>query len=249
MPIKPVKKSEAIDKFRLHALLKEWLSLTKDECIGHEVKPNKATQNSVIRQYIYIIENNNYFYLNSDATRESVRKYLELVSKYGTDLVWTSTLSSRGTETAVAFGPNKEIIKPKFYLYKEIRKIVSPKLVEIYPDEMSDQTYAEGATKQVLVNQYERKPKARADCISHHGCICYICNIDFAKVYGEIGKGFIHVHHIIEISSIGEGYKVNPKTDLIPLCPNCHAMIHTTKPAMTPEELKAIYRANQCLTS
>ena len=41
-----------------------------------------------------------------------------------------------------------------------------------------------------------------------------------------LGKGFIHVHHIVPIHTIGKGYKVDPSTDLVPVCPNCHAMLH-----------------------
>src|SRR5690606_23454124 len=55
--------------------------------------------------------------------------------------------------------------------------------------------YVEGATKKISVNAYERCPKARAACINHYGCSCYICGFDFLQTYGEIGEGFIHVHH------------------------------------------------------
>jgi len=48
----------------------------------------------------------------------------------------------------------------------------------------------------------------------------------FEKTYGELGKNFIHVHHIRPLRTLGEGYCINPVTNLIPLCPNCHAMIH-----------------------
>ena len=45
-------------------------------------------------------------------------------------------------------------------------------------------------------------------------------------MYGEVGKGFIHVHHIKPISEIDKEYVVDYKKDLIPVCPNCHAMLH-----------------------
>jgi 5-methylcytosine-specific restriction enzyme A len=64
--------------------------------------------------------------------------------------------------------------------------------------------------------------------------------MDFEKVYGEIGKGFIHVHHIVELSNIKSEYKVQPIEDLRPVCPNCHAMLHRKKPAYKIEELKEI---------
>ena len=41
-----------------------------------------------------------------------------------------------------------------------------------------------------------------------------------------MGEGFIHVHHIKPIAEIGTSYVINPATDLVPVCPNCHAMLH-----------------------
>ena len=55
-------------------------------------------------------------------------------------------------------------------------------------------------------------------------------------------KGFIHIHHLIPLSGIKQDYRLNPETDLIPVCPNCHAMLHRRDPPFTPEELKARLR-------
>nr|VXZ89205.1 Predicted restriction endonuclease [Klebsiella pneumoniae] len=54
--------------------------------------------------------------------------------------------------------------------------------------------------------------------------------------------GFIHIHHLIPLSGIKQDYRLNPETDLIPVCPNCHAMLHRRDPPFTPEELKARLR-------
>lgn len=59
-----------------------------------------------------------------------------------------------------------------------------------------------------------------------------------SKIYGEIGNGFIHVHHLVPLSAIKENYHLDPINDLIPVCPNCHAMLHRQNPPLTPEELK-----------
>jgi hypothetical protein len=100
------------------------------------------------------------------------------------------------------------------------------------------QTFVEGAVKQVTVNRYERDPRARRACLDEYGSKCVVCDLDFELKYGEMGKGFIHVHHLRELSTLGEGYQVNPVTDLRPVCPNCHAMLHTQRPAFLPEDLK-----------
>jgi 5-methylcytosine-specific restriction protein A len=98
--------------------------------------------------------------------------------------------------------------------------------------------YSEGARFAVTINAYERNPKARAACIAHHGHVCAVCGFDFASVYGDIGKGFIHVHHVVPIGKIGKEYEIDPAKDLIPVCPNCHAMIHRAEPPLTVEQLR-----------
>lgn len=110
----------------------------------------------------------------------------------------------------------------------------------LYPEAIDDkiEILNEGAKKQVTINAYERNNKARKKCLEHHGYLCAVCNIDFEKVYGSIGKDFIHVHHLIEISKIGKEYRIDPVVDLIPVCPNCHSMLHRGSPCYTIQELK-----------
>ncbi|EIZ0312253.1 HNH endonuclease [Vibrio parahaemolyticus] len=114
------------------------------------------------------------------------------------------------------------------------------------PHEVKEKsTYVEGAVKQVLVNQYERDPKARAECIRHYKCVCNICNFDFAKHYGSYGEGFIEVHHIKPLHEIKSSYVVDPINDLIPVCSNCHSMLHRGKEALSIRELKAIFHTQK----
>ena len=111
----------------------------------------------------------------------------------------------------------------------------------LLPDEVhedAEKYYPEGSRQRVLVNKYERNTKAREECIEYHGVICKACDFDFEENYGAIGAGFIHVHHIKPISEIGETYQVDPINDLIPVCPNCHAMIHKHNPPYTIDEIK-----------
>lgn len=93
------------------------------------------------------------------------------------------------------------------------------------PEEVSTpERFVEGATKTIAINAYERNSKAGSACIKH---------------YGAIGKGFIHVHHIVPLAEIRREYELDPIRDLIPVCPNCHAIIHLTQPAMSIEELRS----------
>lgn len=107
---------------------------------------------------------------------------------------------------------------------------------EVYPDETP--TYVEGGSKPVLVNRYERNPTARRECLQIHGSVCAVCGFDGSVVYGREGDGLIHVHHLLEISEVGRKYEVDPRADLVPVCPNCHAMIHRKRPAYSITEIK-----------
>lgn len=103
----------------------------------------------------------------------------------------------------------------------------------------------EGVVRYVMVNAYERNPVARTRCIEVHGCKCAVCDFDFGAVYGAAAKGFVHVHHIKPLASIGEQYEVNPAEDLRPVCPNCHAVIHMSNPPFSIEEVRAMMSAKQ----
>lgn len=104
-----------------------------------------------------------------------------------------------------------------------------------------DAIYKEGARYSITSTAIERNPLAREACIAHHGCKCNVCNFDFGKVYGRLGDGYIHVHHRVEISTRSGEYKVDPIEDLVPLCPNCHAMAHRERPPVSLDRLKEIY--------
>lgn len=99
--------------------------------------------------------------------------------------------------------------------------------IEYFPDIVNEESEDyEGIKKQITVNKYERSSIARKKCIDYHGLNCSVCKMNFYDTYGEIGEGFIHVHHLYPIHQIGKEYKVNYKEDLIPVCPNCHCMLH-----------------------
>lgn len=113
----------------------------------------------------------------------------------------------------------------------------------LYPDEVQEaeqRTYSEGSLRTVKVNSYERDSAAREACVQHFGAVCQACDSDFSKIYGEMGSGFIHVHHRVPLASIGEKYSPDPVKDLVPVCPNCHAMLHRQSPPLEVEQLKVI---------
>jgi 5-methylcytosine-specific restriction protein A len=103
-----------------------------------------------------------------------------------------------------------------------------------------DENYFEGTAYQLTLTRYERNKQARLVCLQHYGTVCLICGFDFEEKYGELGAGFIHVHHITPLSEINAEYAVDPIRDLKPVCPNCHAMIHRRTPPFKIDEIKSM---------
>ncbi len=108
-------------------------------------------------------------------------------------------------------------------------------------ERIPNREYLEGGAVRVLANRYERDRDARNACIAHYGAACAVCRMTFGDVYStDLGEGFIHVHHIVPVSARGRRYRVDPINDLIPVCPNCHAMLHTGRTPPTVAELRRI---------
>jgi predicted HNH restriction endonuclease len=112
-----------------------------------------------------------------------------------------------------------------------------------YPSETSAREFEEGGRRTVTVNTYERDPAARQECIGFFGCLCAVCGFDFKASYGDIGNGFIHVHHLVPVAQIGKRYQVVPNRDMLPVCPNGHEMLHMKTPPFTIEEMRDVLRS------
>jgi len=105
-------------------------------------------------------------------------------------------------------------------------------------DNQSFESGVEGKPSLQVSTKYERDPKLRKNAILIHGYTCAACGFNFEEFYGEYAKGFIHIHHIEPLFSAGEKI-VNPETDLVPLCANCHAIIHRKRDkTLTIDDLK-----------
>jgi 5-methylcytosine-specific restriction protein A len=113
-------------------------------------------------------------------------------------------------------------------------------------DEINDSdisTLSEGGIKKINVNAYERNAEARRKCLEKWGYACTVCNFHFELRYGSIGRKYIHVHHLQPLSSVKTSHDVEPIKDLRPVCPNCHAMLHSQNPPLSIEELQDIFNS------
>lgn len=118
--------------------------------------------------------------------------------------------------------------------------VVAKGAIHPFPDEVLADSLFEGATCRVLVNRYERDPVARSRCVEHHGVTCHVCGMNFCSVYGALGEGFIHVHHLTQLSEHGVRHEVDPVRDPRPVCPNCHAMLHRRTPPYSLDDIRAM---------
>lgn len=110
---------------------------------------------------------------------------------------------------------------------------------EVEPEEpLEIRGLPEGARERIEVNRYERNRINRTLCIAIHGTVCFACDFDFLRIYGEMGRDFIHVHHVVPVSELGLGYVIDPAKDLVPVCANCHAMLHRFDPPLSVDELR-----------
>ena len=96
----------------------------------------------------------------------------------------------------------------------------------------------EGELSRVQVNKYERNRYNRALCLAYYGFECRGCDNVLEEIYGPLGANVIHVHHIVPVSQMGSSYRLDPIKDLIPLCPNCHTIIHRENPPLSLGNLR-----------
>ena len=207
--------------------------ISKTKCL--KLKYAFAIHNNIIKN-VYLIDEwhsgntTKYKTRKFNSNDPKIKKRIEFTGKIAFDIQCfigkdISTYYSRGEANPI-----------KYMDLEQLQSLVKENI--IYPDDIDDNNLFEGSKKQITVNSYERSLQARQKCIEHYGPKCNICSLDFEQIYGNIGKGFIHVHHVKPLSEINEQYKINPVKDLRPVCPNCHAMLHKRKPAYSIEEIQ-----------
>jgi 5-methylcytosine-specific restriction protein A len=93
----------------------------------------------------------------------------------------------------------------------------------------------------------ERNQRLARDAKRFHGTKCMVCEFDFGQKYGERGEGYIEAHHVVPFASLSselEPVLLDPRTDFVVVCANCHRMLHRSQPPITPSELQALLRSH-----
>lgn len=116
------------------------------------------------------------------------------------------------------------------------------------PETFLPEEYVGKYEGRLVESNYQRRIRSaenRKMAIEKHGKKCFVCGFNFEQTYGELGKDFIEIHHLIPLCETTEEILINPEKDLIPLCANCHRMIHRLGTEMSLDELKSIWSSQQ----
>lgn len=200
----------------------------------------KTYVEKVLMKSNQIVDDKRYWKNIKDYEKGLAGRYarLRLIEQVNTENLSLDSLQKHGLQGRIQ-GPRRIDASLVQYIENHMNNNFFDNL---FPDSDLPEGFFEGAVQSVCVNKYERSSIARQKCIEYHGCRCQICGLDFEDKYGALGKGFIHVHHIVPLNEISNEYIVDYKKDLIPVCPNCHAMLHRkiNGKTVTVEELKEL---------
>ena len=145
-------------------------------------------------------------------------------------------MASSETRAAIAKGAKKATAMPS-------AGIVVMRSTGVIPGETVEPgAYFDPSVVRVAVDRRELDPFGRRECIERFGTVCQVCGMQFEKVYGKIGSDFIEIHHLFPEAS--EQDNVDPAANLVPICSNCHRMIHRRSPMLSVQELKDILIRN-----
>lgn len=129
----------------------------------------------------------------------------------------------------------KKAIKNIFDKKKLKNNLTVPPKVFFYDENEEIKNEGKAVRKSVLVRERSRKLRSAAlKHFSKDGVIsCHICGFNFFEKYGELGKGYIEIHHIkpiFQYENQNENIIIKKAMDnLIPVCSNCHRMLHRYK--------------------
>lgn len=108
------------------------------------------------------------------------------------------------------------------------------------PVDIAGTARTEGGVTVRISRTAERDPALRTEAVRIHGTDCAGCGFSFGRAYGAWGENYIEIHHVIPLGD-GKERRTDPQTDLIPLCANCHRMVHRRPgTCLSLEELRAL---------
>lgn len=120
---------------------------------------------------------------------------------------------------------------------------------DLLPDVDKDAYGFEGNPRLMAHMRRERNAaivqKKKKDVLDKTGALmCEACGFDFAKTYGEHGREFCEVHHLVPLHK-SDGLTKTELSELAIVCSNCHRIIHRMNPMPIISELTKLIRGNR----
>ncbi|KRM92054.1 hypothetical protein FC80_GL000235 [Liquorilactobacillus cacaonum DSM 21116] len=169
---------------------------------------------------------------------------------FGMNPPWFTLEKVQNISSIINLGQLSDLgIKGNIQSIREIPSNVANKIENLIGDisfNPLESVIYEGKKKLIYTTKYERSPENRRKAIEYHGLNCAACGFNFSKAYGNLGADYIEIHHVKPLFSMEEEIVVDPLKDLIPLCSNCHRMVHRHKnEILSVSELKKIINENK----
>lgn len=138
--------------------------------------------------------------------------------------------SAKTEEKATAIQETITAVSEEDHVAKEIAR----SLAHLKEEQVAHQS------ENVVSSDYE---SAKEKCIEYYGAICDICGFDYGYTYGEAFENQIEVHniHSHDLTEVSEN--TDSIKDLIPVCHNCHGVIHSQNPPISVEKMRQMIKA------
>lgn len=147
--------------------------------------------------------------------------------------------TEKATEEVKTLKVQKEVSEEKVFVAG-----VTPKTAEIKPnvEEIKQKSMMPVQVEMKEEDKLDYKTRIKNECIEYYGAICDICGFDFGYTYGEAYESCIEVHHVHDVNDeIAED--THPTKDLVPICSNCHHVIHSQNPPISVEKMREMVKA------
>ncbi len=138
---------------------------------------------------------------------------------------WRST---RKLDPEVADGLLAQVVRKNPSLRKVLTKIgLGPFPLSGSRDaKLDERRFIEGMVREITTELRYRDPRLRIEAMHHYGMACMVCGFNFEHTYGDLGTGYIEVHHRRPLSRRSKkGFRASVR-DVAVVCSNCHRILH-----------------------
>ncbi len=138
---------------------------------------------------------------------------------------WRNT---RRLDPEVAHGLLAQVIRKNPSLRRVLSKIgLGPFPMPGSRDAKSDERrFIEGMVREITTELRYRDPRLRIEAMHHYGMACTVCGFNFEQAYGDLGTGYIEIHHLRALSRRSKrGFRASVR-DVAVVCSNCHRILH-----------------------